>query len=228
MKQTQITESQNQIDNLNKQKELITVRRDYYKNLLSSGLSTGENIALALNTASTVIDTGIAIGYTLAGGLKMIPDFILGASGFGGSPHATVATGGKSFGDSAEDAVRTLQSIATALDKNASLMSTNASYARRAQEWGNQLNLATKELEQIDVQILGAQIRLDIANNDKDNQQLQIDNSKEDNEFMHSKFTNEDLYAYMINKISTTYFQSYNSLMMLRKKQNNVFVMNWV
>ncbi|HYJ62162.1 MAG TPA: neuraminidase-like domain-containing protein, partial [Parafilimonas sp.] len=223
LKQTQITESQNQIDNLTKQKELITIRKDYYQNLLSSGLSTGETIALALNTASTVIDTGIAIGYTLAGGLKMIPDFILGASGFGGSPHATVNTGGKSFGDSAEDAVRTLQSIATALDKNASLMSTNASYARRAQEWSNQLNLANKELEQIDVQILGAQIRLDIANKDKDNQQLQIDNAKEDDDFMHSKFTNEDLYAYMINKISTTYFQSYNLAYDAAKKAEQCF-----
>lgn len=223
LKQTQITESQNQIDSLNKQKELITIRRDYYQNLLSSGLSSGESVALALNTASTVIDTGIAIGYTLASGLKMIPDFILGASGFGGSPHATVATGGKSFGDSAEDAVRTLQSIATALDKNASLMSTNASYDRRAQEWRNQLNLANKELDQIDVQILGAQIRLELANKDKDNQQLQIDNAKEDDDFMHSKFTNEDLYAYMINKISTTYFQSYNLAYDAAKKAEQCF-----
>ena len=91
LKQTQITESQNQIDNLTKQKELITIKRDYYQNLISSGLSTNETVALALNIASTVIDTAIAIGYTLAGGLKLIPDFILGASGFGGSPHATVA-----------------------------------------------------------------------------------------------------------------------------------------
>ena len=180
LKQTQITEAQNQIDNLAKQKELTTIKRDYYQNLITSGLSTNESVALALNFASNAIDTGIAIGYTLAGGLKLIPDFILGASGFGGSPHAAVTTGGKSFGDSAEDTVKTLQSIATALDKNASLMATNASYDRRSQEWRNQLNLANKELEQIDVQTLGAQIRLAIANKDKDNQQLQIDNAKED------------------------------------------------
>ena len=223
LKEKQITESENQINNLTKQKELITIRRDYYKNLISSGLKSGESLALALNTASTVIDAGIAIGYTLAGGLKLIPDFIIGAAGFGGSPHATVKTGGQSFGDSAEDLVRTLQSIATALDKGASLANTNASYERRSDEWQNQLNNANKELEQIDVQILGAQIRLDIANTDKENQQLQIDNAKESDDFMHSKFTNEELYAWMIGKISTTYFQSYQLAYDAAKKAERCF-----
>ncbi|MDN3657127.1 neuraminidase-like domain-containing protein [Ferruginibacter paludis] len=223
MKELQISESDNQLKNLIKQKELLTIRRDYYQNLLSSGLNSGETIALALNTASTIIDTGVAIGYTLAGGLKLIPDFILGASGFGGSPHATVTTGGQSFGNSAEDLARTLQSIATALDKNASLMSTNASYQRRADEWRNQLNNANKELEQVDVQILGAQIRQEIANTDKENQQLQIDNAKESDDFMHSKYTNEDLYAWMIGKISTTYFQSYQLAYDAAKKAERCF-----
>ena len=209
MKQKQVAESENQIKNLTKQKELLTIKRDYYKNLLTAGLKSGESLALTLNTASTVIDAGIAIGYTLAGGLKLIPEFIIGAAGFGGSPTATVNTGGQSFGSSAEDLTRTLQSIATALDKAASLANTNASYDRRADDWKNQLNNANKELEQIDVQLLGAQIRLDIASTDKDNQQLQIDNAKESDDFMHSKFTNEELYAWMIGKISTTYFQSY-------------------
>ena len=209
IKEKQIAESENQINNLTKQKELITIKRDYYKNLLSTGLNSGETLALILNNASTIIDTSIAVGYTLAGGLKLIPDFIIGAAGFGGSPNATVKTGGHSFGDSADDLVKTLQSIATALDKNASLATTNASYERRSNEWQNQLNIANKELEQIDVQLLGAQIRLDVANTDKDNQQLQIDNAKETDDFMHSKFTNEQLYAWMIGKISTTYFQSY-------------------
>lgn len=223
LKEKQIAESQTQIDNLFKQKELVTIKRDYYKNLLSKGLTDGESIALALNTASTIIDTGIAVGYALAGGLKLIPEFIVGAAGFGGSPHATVKTGGQSFGSSADDFVRTLSSIATALDKNASLASTNASYERRANEWQNQLNNATKELEQIDVQILGAEIRLDIANTEKDNQQLQIDNAKEADDFMHSKFTNEELYAWMIGKISTTYFKSYQLAYDAAKKAERCF-----
>jgi hypothetical protein len=224
MKQIQITEAQNQIDNLTKQKELTTIKRDYYQNLINNGWSTGEKAAFGLNTAATVIQGLTAAGYILAGGLKLIPTFVIGAAGFGGSPTANAQLGGQNIGDSVETAaVKTLSSIAATLEKSAALVSTSASFDRRGDEWQNQLNLANKELEQIDVQILGAQIRLDIANKDKDNQQLQIDNAQEDDDFMHSKFTNEDLYAYMIGKISTTYFQSYNLAYDAAKKAEQCF-----
>lgn len=218
VKNKQITDAQIALDNLNKQKELITIRQQYYQNLIKSGLNTGESVAIGLNTASTVIDAAIAIGYALSGGLKLVPDFMIGAAGFGGSPTVTAQTGGTSFGDSAEDAVKTLSSIATALDKGAAIASTLAGYARRSDEWQYQVNLATKEQEQIDKQILGAQIKLDIANTEVTNQQLQIDNAQVSNELMHSKFTNEDLYNWMITQISTVYFQGYNLAYATAKK----------
>ena len=75
------------------------------------------------------------MGYSLAGVLNLIPDFDVGASGFGGSPDAVVETGGSSFGDSADDLVKTLESISKALDKDATLSSTLGSYQRRQDEW---------------------------------------------------------------------------------------------
>ncbi|HEX5553392.1 MAG TPA: neuraminidase-like domain-containing protein, partial [Chitinophagaceae bacterium] len=223
VKNKQVDEAQASLDNLSKQQELITIRRNYYQVLISTGLNTGEITALALNAASTAIDAAIAIGYALSGGLKLIPDFMIGAAGFGGSPTATAQTGGNSFGNSAEDAVKTLSSIATGLDKGASLASTVAGYTRRTDEWKFQLTLANKELEQIDKQILAAQIRLDIANKDVKNQQLQIDNAKAADDFMHSKFTNEDLYNWMITQISTVYFQAYNLAYTTAKKAEQCF-----
>jgi len=41
----------------------------------------------------------------LSGGLKLVPEFMIGAAGFGGSPTANAAEGGTNFGGSAEDAV---------------------------------------------------------------------------------------------------------------------------
>ena len=46
---------------------------------------------------------------------------------------------------------------------------------------------------------------------------------KKTDEFMHSKFTNEDLYTWMINKFSTTYFQSYNLAYDAAKKAEQCF-----
>jgi hypothetical protein len=219
----QADDAQSTINNLTKQQDLINIRINYYQGLISEGLNAGEITALALNTASTVIDAAIAIGYALSGGLKLVPDFMIGAAGFGGSPTATAQTGGNSFGNSAEDAVKMLSSIATGLDKGASLAGTIAGYARRSDEWKYQLSLAQKELEQIQQQILGAQIRLEIAQLEVQNQQLQIDNAQAANDFMHSKFTNEDLYNWMITRISTVYFQGYNLAYSHAKKAEGCF-----
>ncbi|HLZ85731.1 MAG TPA: hypothetical protein VKQ52_00770, partial [Puia sp.] len=223
VKTQQVTDAQDSLNNLTKQQELITIRQQYYQGLINGGLSTGENVAIGLNTASTVIDAAIAIGYALSGGLKLVPNFTIGAAGFGGSPTVNAETGGSSFGNSAEDAVKTLQSIAAALDKGAALASTLAGYARRSDEWQYQLNLANKELEQIAIQIAGAQVRLDIANTEVTNQQLQIDNAQATADFLNSKFTNEDLYSWMITQISTVYFQGYNLAYATAKKAEQCF-----
>jgi Tc toxin complex TcA C-terminal TcB-binding domain/Neuraminidase-like domain len=222
LKQKQIEESQTAFDNLVKQKALITIRQQYYAGLIKDGLSSGEKNALDLNKLSFVAEGAVALGYVLAGGLKFIPQFVLGASGLG-SPVVTASTGGEQAGGSAEAATRTLSAIATASDKLASIIGTQSGYNRRNDEWQHQLNLANKELEQIEKQLLGAQIRLDIATLDKANQQLQIDQSKEANDLMRSKFTNEELFSWMVTQISATYFKSYQLAYDVAKQTERCF-----
>lgn len=223
VKNKQVDDAQSAINNLTKQQDLINIRISYYQGLINAGLNAGEITSLALHTGSTVIDAAIAIGYALSGGLKLVPDFMIGAAGFGGSPTATAQTGGHSFGDSAEDAVKTLESIASALDKGADLARTIAEFSRRNEDWEFQLSLAQKELEQVQQQILGAQIKLEIANLEVNNQQLQINNAQASDDFMHSKFTNEDLYNWMITQISTVYFQAYNLAYATAKRAERCF-----
>jgi Tc toxin complex TcA C-terminal TcB-binding domain/Neuraminidase-like domain len=216
VRETQLNEAQENLNGLQKTKVLTQIKQAYYES--REFMNVGEIAALALNTASTAIDAGIATGYALAGGLKLIPDFLLGASGFGGSPHATAQTGGKSFGDSADDLVKTLESIAHALDKGASIASTVASYTRRKDEWDFQHDLATKELEQIDRQIAAAELRVSIAQQELDNHNTQIENAKATDAFMRSKYTNEELFQWQLGEISGTYFQSYKLAYDLAKR----------
>ena len=102
-------------------------------------------VAISLSSASTLIDAAIALAYVLSGGLKAVPQFMIGAAGFGGSPTATAETGGRTFGEIAEDAALTLSSISRALEKGASIASTIASYQRRKDDWDFQKDLAVKE-----------------------------------------------------------------------------------
>ena len=221
VRKTQVEEAKANIEQLNKTKAVTEEKLDYYSAL--EFMNAGETVAFALSTASTILDAAIAAGYILAGGLKAIPEFIAGGSGFGGSPHVTVSIGGQEFGDVAETATKTISSIATALDKGASLASTQGSYQRRKEEWDFQVRSAKKEIVQIEQQITAAQIRLDIVQKELDNQQLQIDQAKEVNQYMRSKFTNQQLYEWMITQISGVYFQSYQLAFDIAKRAERCY-----
>jgi len=216
-----ITEAQGSLDGL-KLSRLVTVeRKNYYTS--RSYMNTWETAAVGLSTASTVIDAAIAVGYILSGGLKLVPQFLVGAAGFGGSPTADASTGGQSFGDSAEDAVKTLSSIAAALDKGAALASTQGNYQRRQDDWDFQGRLADKELAQIDQQIATANLHIDMLNKDLSSHDTQIANAQQTDQFMRSKYTNQELYDWMIGQISSVYFRAYQLAFDVAKKAERCF-----
>lgn len=221
VKQAQIEEAQHALEGLQKNREMVTIRRDYYSS--RPLISPGEAGALTLNTASLVVHAAGAVADVLGGVVAAIPDFQIGASGFGGSPHASARTGGASFSKAAELAARALYQTSTLMDKGASITSTLAGYQRRMDDWQHQLTLANKELEQMDRQIAGAQVRLDNAQRELANQDLQIANSKAIDAFFHDKYTNEELYQWMVTQISQTYFQSYQLAFDMARRAERCF-----
>ena len=220
VREKQIDEAKENLEGMKRSKELSEIKKKYYES--REFMNTKEIKAIRLNKASTIIDYGISHGYVLAGGLKLLPDFILGVSGLG-SPHAVAKTGGDSFGDSAENLVKTLESISRSLDKMASLANTVASYQRRQDEWDFQKDLAFKEIEQIDKTIAAAELRIAIAEKELENHVLQIENAKATDEFMRSKYTNQELYQWQVGQISGVYFQSYKLAYDLAKRAERCF-----
>jgi len=81
-----------------------------------------------------------------------------------------------------------------------------------------QAGQAKLDLGPIDKQILAAQIRVAITESDLANHELQIEQSKAVDEFMRTKFTNEQLYDWMIGQLSAVHFQSYKLAFDLAKK----------
>lgn len=223
VKSKHVNEALYTLESLQAGKAVTEEQKNYYTKLVSNGWIAGETLSFGLSTASTAIDAAIAGGYILAGGLKVIPNMNFGASGFGGSPHATVALGGEQLSGAAEMAVRTLQAIATGLDKGAALASTAASYSRRAEEWDYQKRLAEKQLPQIEKQIAAADILRQVAEKDLRNHEMQIENLQKEHEYMRSKFTNQELYNWMVNQLSTVYFQSYQLAYDMAKRVERCF-----
>ncbi len=221
IRETQIDEAKENLEATKVSKELSQIRMNYYAG--QEFMNAGEIVAMGLNSASTIIDAGIALAYVLAGGLKSVPQFLIGASGFGGSPHGTAETGGKTFGSIAEDAALTLSSISRSLEKGASIASTIAGFERRQDDWDLQKDLAVKEIEQVEKTIAAAELRIIIAEKELENHITQIENAKAIDGFMRSKYTNEELYQWQLGQISGVYFQSYKLAYDLAKRAERCF-----
>jgi hypothetical protein len=208
VRKKQIDEAKEAVAGLEQAKLQAEERRNYYQG--REFINAWEGTALTLSGLSALAETAIATGYILSGGLRFIPQFVTGGSGFGGSPVVEAAiVDGKDLGDAAEAAVKTLRAIATSLDKYAGLANTMGSYIRRQDDWDHQSELAEIDSAQIEHQIAAAQLRQAIAERELENLELQIEQAKTTEEYYKSKYTNQQLYEWMLQQITTVYFQAY-------------------
>ncbi len=223
VKQQQVQESNHNLEALQQQQAVVQIRINYYTALMSAGLNNWETGSLSLVQSAISGETAaVAIEY-LGNVMAMIPDFNLGASGFGGSPHAAAKFGGQQLGDAMRAMAGAIRGNAGIAHSQANVMSTQATFQRRAQEWQHQLDLANAEFQQIGKQILAAEIRQTVATMEVTNQQLQITNAQSEDAFMRSKFTNNELYAWQIGQVSTFYFQSYQLAYALAKQAEQTY-----
>ncbi len=222
VREKQVDEANDNLEGVKKSKELAQIKKDYYES--REFMNIGEITATALNSLSMASHTAGTLADTLAGVMFLIPDFRIGGSGFGGSPHFTsVPPTGDKPAKASERAANGLYNIATILDKNADLVATLASYQRRQEEWDYQKDLAVKEIEQLDKQIAAAELRVAIAEKELDNHVLQIENAKATDDFMRSKYTNEELFQWQVGQISGVFFQSYKLAYDLAKRTERCF-----
>ncbi len=117
--------------------------------------------------------------------------------------------GGTHLGSAVSAAARGMRIVSSQLSFEAGKLSRQASNIRRSQEWGLQLYTAERDLEKLNKDILASEIRKAIAEREIANQETQIANSEEAELFLQSKFTNKELYSWMVTQLSTLYFQAY-------------------
>lgn len=217
IKESQVNEAQAALDALNLTKENTQLRYEYYSTRLF--MNPGEQQQLQSIQTGLILQTVQGGLQTTASSMSAIPAF-----------HIQGLASGTSS-DVGDVLYRTLNAISSSIgiaaainSAKGSMAGTLGSYERRNDDWVFQTDTASKELEQLDQQILGAQIRLNIANRELENHNLQIDNTKAVDSFMRSKFSNFDLYSWMSNQLATTYFQGYQLAYELSKKAEQCYV----
>ncbi len=223
VKNNSVKEAQKTLDGLRKSRELTETRYNFYKEIQKiSPLEYAQFVTLG---AAGVVNLVSQFMTMASGKVSLIPDLYLGAVAGplpGGVTLSKVAGGEKTGGGLAKVASGLAQT-ANILDRTAGILGTQASYQRRWEEWKLQESLAKKELEQLDKQILGAEIRVQITELEVKNHEKQIEQAQALKEVMESKFSSEQLYQWMIEQLTITYNAIYDTALRMAKKVERVY-----
>ena len=218
VKQSQLMEANDNLAGLQATLGVTSARQTYYYDLVAGGLSsfeTGQAAALAISEGFKQLSLN---NEGAAAALAIIPQYEVGINGVFGSPSVNFTFGGQQLSDAARAAAAVFGSGAEAASFVASMLAMSGGWDRRAAEWAFQLSTATLELTQIQQQINAGQIRVQIATQDVTNQNLLIANASAVQSALKSKFTNQDLYIWMVGQVSAVFFQCYQMAYDLAKR----------
>ncbi|WP_437965514.1 neuraminidase-like domain-containing protein [Sorangium sp. So ce260] len=204
----QVKEAQANLAALERSHELAKLRRDHYAGL--PRISAAEQGALAMSVVGMELGLVAQAIAAIAPAVEAIPPITFGGAGAFGSPVATTTIGGQASGAPIEAASQALSMVAGALREGASIASTLAGYERRAEEWALQERLAAKEMQGLEKQIVGAKIRVAVAEVELRNHERQTEQAREVLAFLtERKRTTEELYDWMVAELSTVHYQAY-------------------
>lgn len=216
-----IEDAEVQLEQLAKQKEIIDFRKAFYEG--RNNRIAKEKQQLSFMDTALGLQLGSQVLQMLAGPVSAIPQVIVGGAGFGGTPTFTVSYGGKQGSKSlghASTALSMLSSISSHLANRSGIL---AGHERRQEEWNFQKDMAEKEYATLDQQKISAGIRKQMAVYELENHNQQLKQSQDTYNVLKTKYTNEELYAWMRKEISELQRSIYDMTYNLAKKAERAF-----
>jgi len=218
----QTRESEEAIESLRKSRLITEEKRNFYRDIENQNAI--EKLQASSMTSARNYGESAHSKRMMGSILAMYPDFNIGALiGLGGGPLSYL-----SFGGTKLSAV--MQFLAAADEHNASNKNADASMAgliasqvRRWADWKLQERLADKELEQIDQQIVAAEIRKEIAEKEYENVLKQIEHSNEVLAFLETKYTNIELYNWLLKETTKLHTKMYQLAFNMARKAEKAY-----
>ncbi len=202
-----VEQAQNAINVLNYTLALAQSNYDHYSSRPYA--NEAETASTVLSSISFLLKHGGPVLRGIAAVVHALPIAHVGVTGAGGTPHATVSDGGTNAGLSAAQGAEALKETIAILDDGVKLADAQGKLSRVYDENQQKAAQAQIQIQLVNTQIAGAQLALQIAQQDQANHQEQIDNLQKQIDFLTDKFTNQDLYDWMVGQLADTYFQSY-------------------
>ncbi|MEO8023312.1 neuraminidase-like domain-containing protein [Polaromonas sp.] len=212
LKAQQAEEATAGLEAVKKSKEVLQARLDFYQSNLDQGKSTAEDAQIS--------NLHLAHGFELASSAHQIAASIFHAlpTGVIGFPNNGIEWGGPNLGHATQAAAASFSLIGQQFAFEASMAGYNANYQRRDEEWRHQIESATRELAQIEQQIIASEIRVAIAERDQENHEQQIVQAEEIQSALRGKFSSDQLYSWMSAQLAALHYQSYRMAFDLAKQ----------
>lgn len=208
IKQDRIDELKSGMEALQHNLAQANYRVSYYDGLISQNLIPSEQTSLDAMTASmlftvasNILSAAATISYT-------IPQV--------GSPFA-ITYGGIQVGSAATSAATVMEIGANISNYISNRASTMAGFSRRKDEWSHQKSLADYDTKQLNSQISSMDKQQSQAEQEFALAKQQINDNQSLKEYLQSKFTNEELYSWLVSRLSSIYYQAYQTALDVAK-----------
>jgi hypothetical protein len=189
---------------LQKSKEVAQSNRRYYATLIQNGLNGGEHqyqdfmaVSLGFHVAANVSD-GVAEA------MALVPDLFVGFP-----CEETWQPLGTKLAGMFQTIARITHSVGEMAAETAGLDLTQAGWARRLDEWVQQVEVLDIDIQQIERQILAAERHQNAALQELNNDQRQIEQLREVQNFLRDKFTSHELYLHLQKETAALHYKMY-------------------
>jgi hypothetical protein len=208
VREQQVAEAEENIEALRKSQELAALRSAEYQKRITEDRTGTEKSQIDQTESATFFEELQGAAHTLSALFGLIPDATGGVVGIMPIGEAEFKIGSALYHGS-EAAASVLGVIASMHRGKAAVAGLNAGFDRRKEDWNLQKSLADLEVLQLKQQIVVAEIRKDIATQELANHETQIAQSEEMQTFLQDKFTNRELYEWMLSELRRTYQKVY-------------------
>ena len=184
-------------------------------------ISPAEQLEMQKLQMATDLNTAVGVVRTVAGILSALPNADVKGMPLG--IGASIRFGPENFAK-LTDSIATVMSIGVdRLNFEAGNASRLSQHQREIQDCIITANTVGFEISGIDKQITAAKIRIEMASLDINLQQRQIDQTREVNDFLLSKYTNVELYSWIDGQTKTLFYQTYSAVFSLAMKAQKAF-----
>jgi hypothetical protein len=206
-----------QVQALGKSKLALQSSRQYYAQLIASGLNAHENGYVA-NTQAGIVERTVANVFEgIAEAMEVVPDMFVGTGFF-----AQIPVGSK-LGGLFKTIARVSNTLADISNSEAGLDLTEAGWDRRLQEWVHEVQVLDIEIEQTELQILGAERRRNQNLRELNIQQRTIEQTNETLDLLRDKFTNHAFYLFLQKYTADLYRMVYELALNAARETEHAF-----